>query len=73
MKRKRKVHRSTVERSDGQHRWDCAYQCVLRWASEEVGESGANPPFSSSQEENQDASRRVRSCLDAATATITDH
>jgi hypothetical protein len=32
MKQEWIIHRRTVEQTDGQRRWDLAYQCLLRWA-----------------------------------------
>jgi len=36
MKRQWRIHRELVESSGGQHRWDRACQCLLRWASHPV-------------------------------------
>lgn len=72
MERKWKVQRSMIERPDGQRRWDCAYQCILRWAKEAVSEPDENLPLSTPQEE-EDECRRLRSCLDSAPATGTDN
>lgn len=33
MKRQWRIHRQVIESSDGQRRWDRAYQCLLRWGS----------------------------------------
>lgn len=33
MKRQWRIRRQVIESSDGQRRWDRAYQCLLRWGS----------------------------------------
>ena len=37
MKRAWTVQRSWLEQTNGQRRWDHAYQCLLRWAQETGG------------------------------------
>jgi hypothetical protein len=34
IKEKGRIHRQTVPRSNGQHRWDQAYWHLLQWAKE---------------------------------------
>ena len=29
-----KIHREVKEQTDGQRRWDLAYQCLLKWGKE---------------------------------------
>jgi hypothetical protein len=41
MKRQWRTRRELVESSDGQRRWDRAYQCLLRWGSQVVLEQPA--------------------------------
>ena len=38
MKRQWSIRRELVESSDGQRRWDRAYQCLLRWGSHPMPE-----------------------------------
>jgi hypothetical protein len=73
MKQKWQIRRTTVERLDGQRRWDCAYQCLLRWASEAVSQANDNSPSSTQQEEPSNESRDLCSCLDTTSAKSADH
>jgi hypothetical protein len=70
MKRKWQVHRSVVERSDGQRRWDRAYQLLLRWAMEP---SGAPLPGGASSQENEHEDRVVCPSLDALSNAKSNH
>jgi hypothetical protein len=47
MKREWQVHHAVAEYSDGQRRWDYAYQFLLRWMMEETAEP------SSQEDENE--------------------
>jgi hypothetical protein len=38
MKREWQVHRTVAEYPDGQRRWDCIYQFLLRWMMEQTVE-----------------------------------
>ncbi len=61
MKREWQVKRSTVERCDGQRRWDYAYQFLVRWAMESTtGLEQAAPP----NQEDDDGDRLVCSSFD---------
>jgi hypothetical protein len=69
MKRKWQVHRSVVEYSDGQRRWDTAYQLLLRWAMESnVPLSGGTP-----SQENEDEDRAVYSSINALSNAKSNH
>lgn len=72
MKRKWQIRRSTIERLDGQRRWDCAYQCLLRWAGEAASQTTDNSPSSTQQEGQSSESRHLRSCLDTTTTKGAD-
>lgn len=49
------VHRTFAEHSDGQRRWDYAYQFLLRWTMEQT--VGHQPQEENSQEnKNEDSS-----------------
>jgi hypothetical protein len=73
MKRKWQVQRSTVERMDGQRRWDCAYQCLLRWADQAASRSSEHSLQFAQQEVESDESRHLCSGLDIASTENADH
>jgi hypothetical protein len=73
MKRKWQVRRSMVERLDGQRRWDCAYQCLLRWVSEAASQANNNSPSSAQREEQANESRHLHSCFNTTAAKGADH
>jgi hypothetical protein len=73
MKHKWQIRRSTIARLDGQRRWDCAYQCLLRWASEAASQTNDNSPSSTQQGGPSNESRDLRSCLDTTPAKGADH
>ena len=73
MKRQWSIRRELVETSDGQRRWDRAYQCLLRWGSQPVPEqpaeavTGAQPT-----QEVFDESRSVRPSVDPTSSSRPD-
>lgn len=73
MKHKWQIRRSTIERLDGQRRWDCVYQCLLQWASEAASQMNDDSPSSTQQEGQSNESRDLCSCLDTPTAKGADH
>jgi len=69
MKSQWHVSRSVASRSDGQRRWDYAYQSLLRW----VMENSMGPaPAPSSLQEDRHGNRIVRSGLDQSPAADAD-
>jgi len=73
MKPKWQVRRSTAERLDGQRRWDCAYRCLLRWASEAASQASEDSPPSTQQEDKSDESRHLCSRVDTTTTKGSNH
>ena len=49
MKRRWKVLRAAASRPGGRHRWDRAYQCILRWAGEAASGPDGNRPYLTQQ------------------------
>ena len=70
MKRKWQVRRSVVERSDGQRRWDIAYQLLVRWAMEPTGYS---LPDGTPSQENEHEDRPVYPSIDALSNAKSNH
>ncbi len=73
MKRQWRTRRELVESSDGQRRWDRAYQCLLRWGSQVAPEQPAPtatglPP----RQEVSDESGSVRASFDPTSGTGSD-
>lgn len=68
MKRKWAVRRSLVQRSDGQRRWDIAYQRLLQWTHEgaAVPDEGTPPMIT---QEVKDESRHLYSRIDYSATT----
>ena len=53
MKKEWQVNRTVVERSDGQRRWDMAYQLLVRWAMEPtVEQQSTNTPCQEHEHED---------------------
>lgn len=71
MKRKWQVRRSVVERSDGQRRWDIAYQLLVRWAMEEP--TGDPLPDSTPSQENEHEDRPVCPSIDVLSNAKSNH
>jgi hypothetical protein len=73
MKRQWSIRRELVETSDGQRRWDRAYQCLLGWGSQPVPEqpaeavTGAQPT-----QEVFDESCSVRPSVDPTSSSRPD-
>ena len=70
MKRKWQVRRSVVERSDGQRRWDIAYQLLVCWAMEPTDDP---LPDSISNQENKHEDRPVYPSIDALSNAKSNH
>jgi hypothetical protein len=69
MKQEWRIHRQFVEHTDGQQRWDLAYQCLLRWAK-------VIEPQSLSirtQQEANDESCYLCASIDPAAGRYPDH
>ena len=64
MKREWQVHRSTVEHTDGQRRWDRAYQCLLRWTNETTSRLNEHSSQLAQWEAKPNESRHLCSGLD---------
>lgn len=72
MKRKWEVQRTTVERLDGQRRWDIAYQRLLQWAIEvEEVPAGGMPDITSQEEQNE--SCHLCPCFNLTPTTEPNH
>lgn len=69
MKSQWRVSRSVAGRSDGQRRWDYAYQSLLRWVMEN---SAGVAPAPSYLQEDQYGDCFVHSCLDQPSAADAD-
>jgi hypothetical protein len=69
MKSQWRVGRSVAGRSDGQRRWDYAYQSLLRWVMEN---SAGVAPAPSDLQEDRHGDCFVRSGLDQPPAADTD-
>jgi hypothetical protein len=63
------IRRRVIARSDGERRWDAAYQFLLQWAME--NHAGPCPVPSHLQEESHGSSP-VCPCLDHPATTNTD-
>ena len=69
MKPKWQVSRSVGARSDGQRRWDYAYQFLLHWV---MDNSPGGVPEPSPHQEDQHGNRTVRAGFDQSPATRAD-
>jgi uncharacterized protein (UPF0548 family) len=69
MKHEWNIQRKTIQQKQGQHRWDLAYQCLLKWA-----QSG-NQKVScvQNQEEVLDESGVIHKSIDSETGTEPEH
>jgi hypothetical protein len=73
MKHQWSIHRELVESSDGQRRWDRAYQCLLRWGSQPVPEQPAEAVTGAQPTQGVfDESRRVRPSVDPTSSSRPD-
>jgi hypothetical protein len=63
------IRRRVIARSDGERRWDEAYQFLLQWAMDDTGVC----PVPSHQQEESDGSRPVCPCFDHPTTANADH
>ncbi|GAC1395417.1 MAG: hypothetical protein NVSMB65_14470 [Chloroflexota bacterium] len=66
------VRRATQADEEGQHRWDLAYQCLLRWMPG-VPEESRRPDGHDQREEETHGGGPVRASLDATPAADPDH
>jgi hypothetical protein len=64
------VTRSAIARTDGQRRWDYAYQFLLHWAME--ADTGSQPVPSPAHKENTHGNRSVCPSVDQPPATGPD-
>lgn len=72
MKRKWEVRRNLVQRTDGQRRWDIAYQRLLQWTqATAAGPDQGTTPITT--QEVNDESRHVCPCFDRAPTTEPNH
>ena len=72
MKQKWEVRRTTVERLDGQRRWDIAYQRLLQWANEvEEVPAGGIPDITPQEEQNE--SCHLCPCFNLTSTTEPNH
>lgn len=72
VKRTWKVGRTLVQRSDGQRRWDLAYQRLLQWTNEVTEVPAQGTPLNPTQEV-KDESCHLRSCFDITATTKPNH
>lgn len=70
MKRKWQVRRAVAERTEGQRRWDMAYQLLLRWAMEPTA---APLPGGTRSQENEHGDRSVYSSIDTLSNANSNH
>ena len=73
MHRNWKIHRHLIETPDALHRWDRAYQLLLRWgaaATEHAGCTDSNA--SAHMQEVRDEPRHLRPGLDAPASPDAD-
>ncbi len=66
------VRRTTQAHGEGQHRWELAYQCLLRWVPG-VPEEARRPGSPDQTEEETNGGRPVRAGLHATPAADPDH
>lgn len=71
MKSEWQLKRTLIARPEGQRRWDCVYQLLVRWATEQSN----NPQIisSSNQEDNHDGNCPIYTSIDHPTTTEPDH
>lgn len=72
MKRQWKVQRTLLKHSEGQRRWDIAYQRLLQWTQEVADVPDQDIALIITQEA-KDESRHLRPCLDLTTTTKPNH
>ncbi len=70
MNRPWQIRRRVIARSDGERRWDDAYQFLLQWAMDDDTGMG---PVPSHQQEESDGSSPVCPCVDHPTTANADH
>ena len=70
MKSEWNVSRTTTARSDGQRRWDYAYQFLLRWTREQ--EAGQEEPEPLTNQEDYNGNSTVCTYFDQSSTAETD-
>ena len=71
MKSEWQVKRTLIVRFEGQRRWDCVYQLLVRWAMEQSG--NIQIISSSHQEENCDGNCPICTSFDQPATTEPNH
>ncbi len=71
MKTAWQIKRTFIARSEGQRRWDCAYQLLVRWAMEQASETQCLPV--PQQEEDNDGNSALCASIDQPTTTEPNH
>jgi hypothetical protein len=71
MKTAWQVRRTTKAGSDGERRWDYAYQFLLQWAT--VNDAGKLPAPVPNEKEAAHGNRSVCPSLDQSSTPYTDH
>lgn len=69
MKQQWLTSRTLVPQSDGQRRWDLAYQLLWQWTLERESHL---PPISAFKQEESNEDRPLRPCLNRNPTTETD-
>ena len=59
-----RIRRAMHERSDGQAKWDMAYQCLLKWAQ---------ATRNTQTQEGQDESSHIRPCVNVRAGREADY
>ena len=73
MHRHWKIHRHLIEAPDALHRWDRAYQLLLRWGAAATPQAGsAASAASTNQQEVCDAAGHLRAGVHATASPDTD-
>jgi hypothetical protein len=70
MKKEWQVHRTVVECSDGQLRWDYTYQFLLRWMMEQTLEE---QPLDRPRQENDHENRPLCQSIDQPSNAKSEH
>lgn len=74
MKRQWRIRRQLIESSDGQRRWDRAYQCLLRWGSSADQDLIPVPlDWFQLPQEVKDGNRRLCTSVDATPSSSANH
>jgi hypothetical protein len=65
------LKRTLIARPEGQRRWDCAYQLLVRWAMEQS--TNSQIISSSTQEDNHDGNCPICTSFDQPATTEPNH